>query len=84
MGRIDENKNHEMLIRAFAQLADEFPEYKLIIYGEGDKRSGLINLTKELNLSERISLPGNVDNVVDAIYKTRVFVLSSIKPIQAC
>ena len=77
VGRIDENKNHEMLIRAFAQLADEFPEYKLIIYGEGDKRSGLINLTKELNLSERISLPGNVDNVVDAIYKTRVFVLSS-------
>ena len=77
VGRVDENKNHEMLIRAFAGIADEFPEYRLIIYGDGDKRSDLLKLTKELKLEDRISLPGNIDNVVEAIYKTRVFVLSS-------
>ena len=77
VGRVDENKNHEMLIRAFAGIADEFPEYRLIIYGDGDKRSDLLKLTKELKLEDRISLPGNIDNVADAIYKTRVFVLSS-------
>ena len=66
-----------MLIRAFAGIADEFPEYRLIIYGDGDKRSDLLKLTKELKLEDRISLPGNIDNVVEAIYKTRVFVLSS-------
>ena len=77
VGRVDENKNHEMLIRAFAGIADEFPEYRLIIYGDGDKRSDLLKLTRELKLEDRISLPGNIDNVADAIYKTRVFVLSS-------
>lgn len=77
VGRVDENKNHEMLIRAFAGIADEFPEYRLIIYGDGDKRSDLLELTRELKLEDRISLPGNTDNVADAIYKTRVFVLSS-------
>lgn len=77
VGRVDENKNHEMLIRAFAGIAEEFPDYRLIIYGDGDKRQDLIELTKELKLEERISLPGNIDNVADAIYKTRVFVLSS-------
>ena len=77
VGRVDENKNHEMLIRAFAQIADEFPEYQLIIYGDGDERARLIDLTKKMNLQHRISLPGSVDNVVDAIYKTGVFVLSS-------
>ena len=77
VGRVDENKNHEMLIRAFAGIADEFPEYRLIIYGDGDKRSDLLELTRELKLEDRISLPGNIDNVADAIYKTRVFVLSS-------
>ena len=77
VGRVDENKNHEMLIRAFAGIADEFPEYRLIIYGDGDKRSDLLKLTKELKLEDRVSLPGNIDNVADAIYKTRVFVLSS-------
>ena len=64
VGRVDENKNHEMLIRAFAGIADEFPEYRLIIYGDGDKRSDLLKLTKELKLEDRISLPGNIDNVV--------------------
>ena len=77
VGRVDENKNHEMLIRAFAGIADEFPEYRLIIYGDGDKRSDLLKLTRELKLEDRISLPGNIDNGADAIYKTRVFVLSS-------
>ncbi len=77
VGRIDENKNHRMLIKAFAQIAGEFSEYRLIIYGDGEKKKELQELIKDLNLEDRISLPGSVDRVDDAIYKTRVFVLSS-------
>lgn len=77
VGRIDENKNHQLLIRAFARIANEFPDYHLIIYGEGDKREELCRLTKDLNLEDRISLPGSIDHVAAKIYKTRVFVLSS-------
>lgn len=77
VGRVDENKNHEMLIRAFAGIAKEFPDYKVIIYGEGDCRQNLIGLTGQLGLSDRILLPGSIDNVAEAIYKTRVFVLTS-------
>lgn len=50
VGRIDENKNHELLIRAFAQIAGQFPEYRLVIYGEGDKRQELCKLSEELGL----------------------------------
>lgn len=77
VGRVDENKNHEMLIRAFAEIAEEFPFYQLIIYGEGESRERLIALIKEMKLSDRILLPGSIANVADAIYKTRVFVLPS-------
>ena len=77
VGRVDENKNHEMLIRAFANIADEFPDYKVVIYGEGDCRQKLIRLANEFNLSERVLLPGSIEKVADAIYKTRVFVLTS-------
>ena len=77
VGRVDENKNHEMLIRAFAGIAEEFPEYRLIIYGEGDLREMLLRLVAELGLSERILLPGSIDDVAEKIYKTRVFVLPS-------
>ncbi len=79
VGRVDENKNHRMLINAFAGLAKEFPDYKLIIYGEGEKRQELLELVRKLGLQERILLPGNIENVPDVIYKTRVFVLSSNK-----
>jgi len=77
VGRIDANKNHEMLLRAFAEIASEFPEYRLLIYGDGEKRGELQRLAEEMGLGERIFLPGNVEHVEEAIYKARVFVLPS-------
>lgn len=77
VGRVDENKNHELLIRAFAQIAGDFPEYKLLIYGEGEKRKALQELAGDLGLEERILLPGNEEHVEEAIYRARVFVLPS-------
>lgn len=77
VGRIDENKNHKMLICAFSQIADEFPDYKLIIYGDGEKREELQHSVEKLGLKDKIILPGRIEDVASAIYKTRVFVLSS-------
>lgn len=77
VGRIDENKNHKLLIEAFSMMAKDYPDYKLVIYGEGDKKEELKELVTELGLERQIFLPGSTDNVVDAIYKTRVFVLPS-------
>lgn len=77
VGRIDENKNHAMLIRAFAGIAQNFPDYRLLIYGEGEKQKELQKLTEEMGLKERILLPGNAEHVEEVIYKARVFVLPS-------
>ncbi len=77
VGRVDENKNHELLVRAFARIAGDFPEYKLLIYGEGEKRKALRELAGDLGLEERILLPGNEEHVEEAIYRARVFVLPS-------
>ncbi len=77
VGRVDENKNHQMLIEAFAGMADEFPDYNVIIYGEGELRETLQKEVEKIGLEERIFLPGSTDAVADKIYKSRVFVLSS-------
>lgn len=77
VGRVDANKNHEMIIRAFAGLAQRYSEYNLTIYGEGELRQKLILLAKQLGLSERVFLPGAVSDVADAIRKAEIFVLSS-------
>ncbi len=77
VGRLDANKNHEMLIRAFAAIADRYPEYTLTIYGEGELREYLGELVSELGMEGRVRLPGTITNVQEAIYKTRVFILPS-------
>lgn len=76
-GRLDENKNHAMLIHAFAKIAEEYPAVKLVIYGEGTLRTVLEALVEEKGLGGRISLPGNVSDVADHICKARIFTLTS-------
>lgn len=76
-GRLNDQKNFTLLIRAFSRIATDFPEYNLVIYGEGDKRGELEKLTKEMGLKDRVSLPGNIRNIAEEMEKNSMFVLSS-------
>ena len=76
-GRLNEQKNFSMLIRAFANIADEFPDYKLEIFGEGEKRKELEQLAKDLKIEHRLSMPGYVSDLGEQIQDATLFVLSS-------
>lgn len=76
-GRLDENKNHAMLIEAFSKIADEFPKMKVIIYGEGESRKELEQLIEEKGLHDKVSLPGSTSHISEKVGKARVFVLTS-------
>ena len=76
-GRLDENKNHAMLIHAFSKIAGEYPEMKLVIYGEGELREKLTALIEEKELTERVTLPGIIDNVAEMVGRARIFALTS-------
>lgn len=77
MGRLDEQKNHELLIRSFAVFHNSHPEYRLSIYGEGWLRDKLQELIHKLNLEQSVILEGNHDNVHEKIQDAEMFVLSS-------
>lgn len=77
VGRIDDNKNHAMLIRAFARVSVEFPQTDLIIYGDGEQRANLIDLCRKLEISDRVFMPGSISNVAEKIEQSSVFVLCS-------
>ena len=62
---------------AFAKIADEYPDMRLIIFGEGENRNKLEKLIEEKNLIDRISLPGNVSDIADRICSARIFTLTS-------
>lgn len=75
-GRLVSQKNHKLLIRAFAAIADKVPD-NLFIYGEGELRPELEALIAELHMQDRIFLPGGIKNVADTIKSAKLFVLSS-------
>lgn len=77
VGRLDANKNHEMMIRAFAVLAEKYPEYTLTVYGEGELREALQKLIVSLHLENRVFLPGVIPDVADKIEKAALFLLTS-------
>ena len=77
VGRVDANKNHALILRAFARIAPEFPDASLVIYGDGEKRRELIGKAQELGLSDRVQFPGAVSDVAEKIRTASAFVLSS-------
>ena len=77
VGRMDANKNHEMMLRAFASLADRYPTYTLTIYGDGELRGYLEELAVRLGIAERVFMPGVIPDVATQIEKAALFLLTS-------
>lgn len=77
VGRLNPQKNHIMLIDAFADISGKYQEYNLIIWGDGEERSKLENHIKGYKLEERIRFLGTSNKIFDQIYKSSLFVLSS-------
>ena len=77
VGRMDANKNHEMQLRAFAALQDRYPDYELVIYGDGELRSSIEELARELGIADRVLLPGVVPDVAGRIERASLFLLTS-------
>ncbi len=77
VGRLYDQKNQKMMIRAFSQIANQYPAYTLIIYGEGPLRQELEDYIKSLNMETRVLLPGRTEDIVKELYNSEIFCLSS-------
>lgn len=77
IGRLEAQKNNRLLIRAFADIADKYPEENLVFYGEGSMRHDLELLVKELQLGKRVVFAGDTSHVPEKLQGCTLFVLSS-------
>lgn len=77
VGRLVPQKNHNLLIQAFALIAPKYPDEKLIIYGEGPLKSELKEYASDMGIENRVVFPGLISNVNVELSKAKVFVLSS-------
>lgn len=75
--RLTEQKNLPMMINAFEKLHHVQPEYRLVIYGEGELREMLTSLIKGKKLDDCILLPGFAKNVHEVMANAFMYVSSS-------
>jgi glucose-1-phosphate thymidylyltransferase len=76
-GRLIDQKGHTYLIDAFAALHAHRPNTKLVIFGEGALREGLLSQIEKLGLEGAVQLPG-VAPVRDIIGISDIFTLPSL------
>lgn len=77
MGRLNPQKGFDILIKSFKKVVSEFPNYKLLIYGEGEEREKLQSLINSLSLENNVKLCGNDKDAIYTVAKSKIFVLSS-------
>jgi len=76
VGRLHSQKNHRMLINAFAK-SKISGQYTLHIYGDGELRSDLEKQINALDMSDRIFLEGSSNRVHEEIKDAKLFVFTS-------
>lgn len=75
VGRLARQKGFDVLLDAFARLAD--PTVRLIIFGEGVLRAELLEQAVALGVAERFDLPGYTHDPLAEVAAADCFVLSS-------
>ena len=78
IGRLTKQKNFSLLINAFNKIQKEHKEYELIILGEGEKKSKLIELTNKYGLGKKVHFFGFEENVYKYLKKADCFILTSL------
>lgn len=77
VGRMDAGKQYDRLLHSFASLSLRFPDWDLVILGEGPERTALERLAAVLGIASRVHLPGQVGNPGDWYCRANLFVMSS-------
>lgn len=76
-GRIVEQKGFDLLVCAYNLLRNDYPDWKIKIYGSGKDEIPLKKLVDEIGLSDNILFMGPTDNIQEAFNDASIFALSS-------
>lgn len=75
VGRLDENKNHKLLIEAFSDL--NFKDWRLVIVGDGILRDELRFYSQKLEVERDVEFVGNVSNISEYYNNSKIFAFTS-------
>jgi len=78
VGRLSREKGFDLLLEAFAGLVKEGRDIRLCILGEGGLRGELEQMIADLGISQRVLMPGFVDDARKYIAFFKLFAISSL------
>lgn len=76
-GRFVAGKHFDDIIRAFYLVCREHADYRLTIFGDGEKKSELVNLANELGLSSSVDMPGMTHDLMSKMKDGYMYVFAS-------
>ncbi|MCD8162949.1 MAG: glycosyltransferase [Synergistaceae bacterium] len=81
-GRFDEGKGFELLLRSYKNfsLTEAGRRTKLLLLGDGPYRDRLEKLALELDIAEKVIMPGFVEDVRPWLWGSDIFVFPSDRP----
>jgi len=77
VGRIEKRKSVDVLVKAFAKIKEQLPEWELILAGgDGHGADEIKSLIKKMGLEKNVKVPGYVDETTkwDLLKNSSVFV----------
>lgn len=79
IGRLEKVKNCSLLIKAYSDLLKEHSQcdLNLVVVGDGIERKKLTQLAESLQLSDRITFTGAIDNPLSTLKRAKMLVNSS-------
>lgn len=77
IGRLHVQKNFPLLIKAFYKVYKNDQETRLLIIGEGEEKSRLLDLINSLKLQDIVRIEGFKQNIYPFIKHSKVFALAS-------
>ncbi|PQV47695.1 GalNAc-alpha-(1-_4)-GalNAc-alpha-(1-_3)-diNAcBac-PP-undecaprenol alpha-1,4-N-acetyl-D-galactosaminyltransferase [Jejuia pallidilutea] len=75
VARLDENKSQDTLLKAFSKL--NLTDWKLVLVGDGNKRTEYEALAKKLNIYDRVIFTGRINNPDYYYNRAKIFAFTS-------
>ena len=77
VGRLHKEKRWDLVIDAFAQIAKQCSDWKMVIVGFGEEKLNLLNQIQRYNLSDSIEINSSTPDVYEEYQNSEFSVLSS-------
>lgn len=77
IGHFNLQKRKDLLLRAWAKISPLFPDWKLIMVGDGELLNDALEIIKKLYLEKTVEIVKPTRNVAKYYYEASIFVLSS-------